>query len=211
MKYLSILIVLTLLFSCGKKKERVLHLKAINPATGQVYPGLPWRVTATTTAGSGEKKVFDKEGNLDANGEATLTVKLKNSWTYNIRVVEPENTCYNKQITMHITEPEKKEQNFLFEFAPCAKFKLKVKNTSCTGPNDHFKLIFLGKEVDPSYLYGATVKEEYGCYEWESNFSDVPMGEIYYKWEVTKNGITNIFYDTVDLSEGETRIFEINY
>ncbi|MBU2019368.1 MAG: hypothetical protein KJ941_06965, partial [Bacteroidetes bacterium] len=65
MKPITILLLaFSLLLSCGKKKERILHLKAINPATGAVYPGLEWRVTATTTAGSGEKKVFEEDGTL---------------------------------------------------------------------------------------------------------------------------------------------------
>ena len=65
MKQITILLLaFSLLISCGKKKERILHLKAINPATGAVYPGLDWRVTATKTAGSGEKKVLDETGTL---------------------------------------------------------------------------------------------------------------------------------------------------
>jgi hypothetical protein len=92
MKLTLIILSIILALSCGKKKERVLHLKAINPVTGEALPGLAWGVSATRTGYDGEKLVFDKNGTLDANGEASLTVKLKDAWTYNIRVIKPGQT-----------------------------------------------------------------------------------------------------------------------
>lgn len=200
--------VLLLLLSCGKKKERVLHLKAINPATGQVYPGLSWRVTATISAGSGEKKVYDEEGILDANGEATLTVKLKNSWTYNIRVIEPENTCYNKQITMHITEPEKKEQEFLFEFAPCAGVGLNIKNINCGGPDDVIKF-----RIRNSYSnFEGFSTERYGCYEFnDGTYPNRPAGWLIYNWVVTKNNNVSSFTDSIFVAPNDTSTIVMHY
>jgi hypothetical protein len=51
-----------------------------------------------------------------------------------------------------------------------------------------------------------------GCYNYiGSFFSDVPMGRRFYKWEVTRNGNTETFFDTIYLEAGETRTYEINY
>jgi hypothetical protein len=37
------------------------------------------------------------------------------------------------------------------------------------------------------------------------------MGEIYYRWEVTRNGVTEEFHDTIYLEENEYKVYEINY
>jgi hypothetical protein len=37
------------------------------------------------------------------------------------------------------------------------------------------------------------------------------MVERRYYWEVVRNGVTNIFYDTLYLAPGEYKTFEINY
>jgi hypothetical protein len=210
-KYIFTAIIVFLLISCRQKREEIFHIKAINPVTMLPYAGLEWGVSATKTGYDGEKQVYEKSGVLDANGEAWLTLKVKEGRTYNIGCIKPANTCYVKQIKFTYAVQDPAKPTFLFEFAPCAILKLKIKNISCSGPADYFKLTFLGTEVDPTYFNGATIKEEYGCYELESDFSNVPMGERYYKWEVTKNGFTNTYFDTVDLAAGETRIFQINY
>jgi len=46
----------------------------------------------------------------------------------------------------------------------------------------------------------------------ESSFSvEVPMGKWFFEWQVTKNNITSNFYDTIFLSSGEQKFYEINY
>lgn len=46
----------------------------------------------------------------------------------------------------------------------------------------------------------------------ESGFSvEVPMGKWFFEWQVTKNNITSNFYDTIFLSSGEQKFYEINY
>jgi len=106
-----------------------------------------------------------------------------------------------------------KNQNVLFEFAPCAQLKLKIENVNCQGPGDNFKLFHVGSsagflELDPN----QPNLEGQGCFSYEgSSFSNVPMGNRFYRWEVTRSGITEIFYDTIYLQEGEQKVYEINY
>jgi hypothetical protein len=88
--------------------------------------------------------------------------------------------------------------------------KLKINNVNCQGPNDHFKLYYLGRQ-GTLFNGGLTVDEmRYYSFEWPE-FLQVPIGERYYKWEVTKNSITNIFYDTTNLVENEFKIYQIDY
>jgi hypothetical protein len=61
-------------------------------------------------------------------------------------------------------------------------------------------------------IVGALSREGEGCYQYESSsFSDVPMGGIYHRWEVTRSGNTETFYDTIYLQEGEQKVYEILY
>jgi hypothetical protein len=151
---------------------------------------------------------------LDANGEATETLYPIQGRTYAVRVVEPENSCYNKEITMYFGGANDKNGHFDFVFAPCAYFKLNINNVNCQGATDYFKLYYMGRQVggQGSGIVGALSKEGGGCYSFlASSFSSVPMGEIYWKWEVTRNSITNIYYDTIYLSPGEYKVYDINY
>lgn len=43
------------------------------------------------------------------------------------------------------------------------------------------------------------------------NYVEVPMGKWFFEWQVTKNNITSNFYDTIFLSSGEQKFYEINY
>lgn len=199
------------IFGCRKSRKDKIIIEAINPITGQNYPNLKWTIFATRTANKGEKIVFEDEGTLDQNGRAEIELKTKENWTYNIGCETPGNICDIKEITYTYSFPQKENPSFRFNFTPCAKLKLDIKNVSCNGASDHFKLTFLGTELDPTYLYGATIKEENGCYEFSSDYSNVPMGQRYYKWEVTKNGVLVTHYDTIDLLENESRVYQVYY
>ena len=70
MRLLFIVLLGTALLSCGK--ERNIHIKAINAATGDPYAGLEYRVASSRTTGDGEKYRTEASGVLDANGEAGI-------------------------------------------------------------------------------------------------------------------------------------------
>jgi|GEM_PF-1496973 len=207
----TISIFLFILTSCGK--ERSIKIKAINAATGQPYAGLEYRVASSRTAADGEKYRTEASGVLDSNGEALVNIKQKKGRTYSIRVVEPENTCYNKEITQYFDSPYDVNGTFTFEFAECAYLKLNINNTNCQDSNDLIKLFHTGSDVGfDNSISGNPIKTGSGCYNYlGTNFSDVPMGRRFYKWEVTKNSITNIYYDTIYLSPGEYKTYDINY
>ncbi|WP_341907179.1 hypothetical protein [Fluviicola taffensis] len=203
---------LLLLSSCGK--DRSIKIKAINAATGQPYAGLEYRVASSRTAADGEKYRTEASGVLDSNGEALVNIKQKKGRTYSIRVVEPENTCYNKEITQYFDSPYDVDGTFTFEFAGCAYLKLSINNVNCQGANDDFKLYYMGRQVggQGSNIVGALSLQGGGCFSYlGSDFSSVPMGNMYWKWEVTRNGITNTYHDTIYLISGEYKTYDINY
>ncbi len=202
----SILIFCLFLFSCGK--ERSITIKAINAATGQAYAGLEYRVASSRTGINGEKYRTEASGVLDAHGMAVVNIKQKDSRTYSVRVVEPANTCYNKEITQYFDSPYDVNGTFTFEFAECAYLMQNVNNINCQGGGDYM-ILYTKNQVNS---LGVTGWEFFGCNGYiGDHYSSVPIGKYYFQWEVTRNSITNTYYDTIYLSPGEYRTYDINY
>lgn len=201
----TISIFLFILASCGK--ERSIKIKAINAATSQPYAGLEYRVASSRTAADGEKYRTEATGVLDGNGEAVVNIKQKKGRTYSVRVVEPENTCYNKEITQYFDSPYDVDGTFTFEFAQCATLQRKVKNVSCIDGNDKIE-IYIDNTV---HSLVPTPWILNGCADYTTVPSQVPAGNYTLHWIVTKNNISTDYYDSFDLVENEIKFHEINY
>lgn len=209
-KLLLILLVGLFLFSC--KKERTIHITAKNAATGEGFSGLGFILRETkgyvTSTGEVQKKVY--EGTLNAQGEAVFNYKLKNNRSYVLTTLVPdEELCYinNTSYTLANTDDNFK---FAFLFAECAYLKFRYQNINCQGPNDHIKVKRYTNLDDYS---GFLIDAEYeGCNDYTMpNFTEVPMGQWIFEWDVTKNNVTSGFSDTVFLNANEQKYYEINY
>lgn len=206
MRIIFIFSISLLLFSC--KKERSIHITAKNAVTGEAYAGLTYYVVQQMTSGGGEKSKTVATGTLDSNGEAHLTKRLSNQLSYAIRVEEPTNTCYNKQITFYFGTEEIFDANF--EFAECAYLKFRYHNTSCQDVNDHIEVTRITNLDGYTGFYNPAVYN--GCTDYTMpEFVQVPMGYWYFSWNVTKNSITNSYSDTIFLNAGEQKYYEFNY
>jgi len=205
-KLFYILMIGLLLTSC--KKERTIHITAKNAATGEPYSGLKYQIIRQWSGPYEEKSKVVGSGELDTNGEVYFTKKLRKNDTYKITVEEPENTCYNKNVNLYMGD----EKNFeaAFEFAECAYLKFRYQNINCQNSNDHIKVKRYTNLDDYS---GFLIDAEYeGCNDYTMpNFTEVPMGQWIFEWEVTKNNITSNFSDTIFLNAGEQRYYEFNY
>jgi len=193
------------LFSC--KKERTIHITAKNAVTGAPYEGLTYYVVQEKTGGyNGEKFKTVASGTLDANGEAYFTKKLTKDYSYAVRVEQPANTCYNKQITYYFGDEGVFEAPF--EFAECAYLNLHINNINCEGPGDI--LNFRSKQ---SYTeWQSWTSDRMGCISLNSlDYFEVPAGWRIYEWKVNRNGIITNFKDSIFLSPGGYGIFNMNY
>jgi hypothetical protein len=206
----GILISMSLL-SCNKNTN--FHVKIINPATGEGYANTNFAVVSERTGANGEVVKTEVEGTTNEQGEAVVEVKVKGNKSYYVVPEAIPNICYINDIRKYYNDRTDKNPEFIFEIAPCAQLKLHIQNVNCEGPNDHFKLFYNGRQVGgQDGLIGAVVKDEYGCYTFEQgHWSDVPMGQFYYKWEVTRSTGTTITYDTVTVNQGEQKVYNINY
>jgi hypothetical protein len=189
-----------LLFSCGKKRSIVITAK--NPVTGQPYAGLSYYVVSSR--GNGSRT--EASGVLNENGEAAVTLRIKDR-SYNVRVVAPENTCYNKNITLSYNYPYDNNHVFSFEFAECANLKLHVHNLNCIDSNDEikFRRLWLSTNESNDFVIQS------GCFQFDGDYFSLPIGNYKYEWYVTKNGVTT-FHDSIfTLSENQYFDFTINY
>ena len=190
-----------LLFSCGKKRSIVITAK--NPVTGQPYAGLSYYVVSSRGNGS-RTEAF---GVLNENGEAAVTLRIKDR-SYNVRVVAPENTCYNKNITLSYNYPYDNNHVFSFEFAECAYMRQNIVNSNCEGATDIFN--FRDKFVYTDW--SGWSYDIMGCFSnTGGDYFKVPAGKRYFQWMVTRpSGVTEGL-DSIELAPGEYGELNINY
>jgi hypothetical protein len=143
----------------AEKKEQLIVITATNGATRVPYAGLQYFIVSSTTGGNGEKYKTEKSGFLNENGETSEIIREKQYRTYAVRVVEPENSCYNKEITMYFDGANDKNGHFDFVFAECAYLMQNITNINCQGSNDYMIL----KTNNQVNGLGATGWEFFGC------------------------------------------------
>lgn len=208
MRVIFILSICLFFASCGKK--RTIVITATNGATGERYVGLQYSVVSTLiSATDGKSTKTVASGVLDVNGEASFQLRAKQGRTYAVRVVAPENNCYNENSTIFFGSPNDKNGHFDFVFAPCAYLTLSVNNINCQGASD--KILF---DMQPEYIpnyNNITPTEKLGCYANTFIESQVPFGSWKATWEVTRNGITTYHDSIFFIEKNEHYTFTINY
>jgi hypothetical protein len=197
-----------LLPSCGKK--RTIVITATNAATGERYPGLEYSVVSSRVGavnGEGTKTVAS--GVLNENGEAVVELREKRNRRYVVRVVEPANTCYNKQINMFFDSPFDENGYFNFEFAKCAYLKLNINNVNCQGSGD---IMNFRSRYSYSDWEGWST-DRIGCYSVVSPYPfEVPAGWRIYEWSVNRNGVVTNHLDSIYLYPGvDNGTFNMDY
>ncbi len=206
MKRILVFILLSLLIVACKKKSTV-HITARNAVTGEPYAGLSYNIERSVSGSFENHYKTVASGVLDENGEAVITKRFSKNWSHEVSIGSPDNTCYSNNNSFYFSGGENIDCDF--KFAECAYMKLKIENVNCQGANDKI-ILYQGNQVG-SFNYSQPWEHD-GCALWESNgYSDIPMGEQYYKWEVTRNNVTTTYYDTLYLNAGEYKTYDINY
>ena len=207
MKKLILLSILILLAACGK--PRTIKIIAENVVTGTRYAGLSYKVVSSKTTGNGEKYQTEAAGVLNENGEAVVDIKVKKGRSYSVRIGALENICYHNELDQYFESKYDVNGTFTYKFAECAYLIENIENLNCQGASDHM-VYFLKNSVNS--LGSSNGWEFNGCALFNgTSYSKVPIGHYYHEWHVTKNGVTNIFYDTTYLQENEYKIYNLNY
>jgi hypothetical protein len=209
MKTKRILILFSfLLLGCNKETVNF-HIKIINPATGEGYPNTQFAVISERTGANGEVLKTEAHGATNDAGEAIVAINVKGNKSYYVTIEALPNICYVNDIRKYYNDWSNKNPEFVFEIAPCAYSKLTINNVNCEGPND---LMVLYRSNQIGTTDGNFGWQHHGCAFWQTNGqSDIPMGNVYFRWEVTRSGGTTIYYDTVYYAPGVLTEYEINY
>jgi hypothetical protein len=204
MRYLIITLMFMAFFSCKKKTMIKVHVE--NVATGEPYVDQLIYIRENPQNVNQENSTV-YEGYTDSEGKLFIDLKYRRNAKYFIFVSLPESYCYLHSLSYPINK--EKTNDIHFRLAPCAQLKLKIENVNCEGAGDEM-VLYQGNQIG-SFDFNQPWEHD-GCAFWESNgYSNVPMGEQYYRWEVTRSGTTEIFHDTIYLEEGEQRVYEILY
>ena len=222
-KSLSIFFIL-LLFSCAKDGKNIyVEGRVVNPVTGEGIPNIKmelWKLTATVSGSGIDGKIVkevmtDDQGNfvLDHNGSlfnaylVRLTYELDNTNGIGYHRVGWKDANGNI-LQGHNLEVDKGQyMNVRYELVPYAEFKVDAHNVNCFDQTDTmllYKQNQIGSLQEGPWIYP-------GCNSFLGGYNKVPMGKIYFSWHVIRNGITNIYSDTIYLDEGEQETFTINY
>jgi hypothetical protein len=196
-----------LLSSCGKK--RTIVITATNAATGERYPSLEYSVVSSRVgAVNGEGTKTEASGVLNDNGEAVVELREKRNRRYAVRVVQPANTCYNKQINMFFDSPFDENGHFNFEFAECAYMRQNIVNVNCEGSTDVFN-------IRDRFTYSDWTGWSFdimGCFSnIGGDYFQVPAGKRYFQWTVSRSSGVTSGIDSIDLSPSEYGEININY
>ncbi len=198
------LITLLLLTACGKKQT--IRITAVNPATGEPWSGLRYTITKQKTGAFEEKYKIIDEGFLNDNGKAETEVRMRNA-SYEINIEDPGNTCYVNN-TSYTFSKNNSNYDVTFEMVPCAYLKWDINNINCQGNTDTLRF-----RKSTNYGQGdAWSTKRSGCYQYLSpEYFTVPMGTTIVEWEVTRNGSTNTYSDTIYLNELQEYTYPIYY
>lgn len=197
-----------LLIGCNKATVNF-HVKIINPATGEGYANHEFYIKSSKTGSDGQIVKTEYTGFTDQNGEAIVPLKIKKSVAHYVTPSVVPNTCYINSIDLYYNNISDLNPQFIFEIAPCAYSKLTINNVNCEGPND-LMVLYRSNQIGTSD--GSFGWQHHGCAFWQTNGqSDIPMGNVYYRWEVTRSSGTTIYYDTVYYAPGVLTEYEINY
>ncbi len=218
MKFFLPLFILTMILSCTKFGKNVtVKGRVVNPITGEGIPDVRVFMYKTTSTSLPADYKTVKEDHTNSEGSFELNkLGLSKYYVkcdvpgdyYMIGWEQKDGISLFDKYTLSVKKGKSMHADFYA--VPYAYLKLDIHNVNCQGSTDEFKLYSEGTQADPSKT-GLMINES-GCYQYTaSGHSKLPMGARYYRWEVTKNAVTTIFYDTVYLAEGEYKTYTINY
>ncbi|PKR82060.1 hypothetical protein CW751_01610 [Brumimicrobium salinarum] len=218
------LIFITLLFffgvSCKKETSVVIQAKDYNTGDGTAYAGQEYAVAESWTPFQETKSKIVATGFLDANGQASFNLKMKNNRKYVLGVSEPDNICYGG-LVQHYLEHEK--NNLVdFEYLACGYINLPRVNTNCEGPNDKFRYKYYYTDDKDIYIYTGYIDANYnwqenkfleGCIDYSNavSYNSRPVGNYTIEWMVERTSGTTTGIDNFTITENDSLTYLIEY
>jgi hypothetical protein len=214
MKRLGIIIILLAsLTACKKENSKhwtVVKINVQNDITGtpieDVYCGVYTQKGGVLNGGVEELNSSNTVG-----GTYEFGFKAKKNKTYWAEAIYDSDKYYQISFSTFMNLSNGTTNEFDMKLVPKGFLSTKITNTSCFDSND--EIIVYRPNIDvPSYNgYPVDPDPYYGCFDNTTSYVNLPVGRYAFEWHVTKNSITNIFYDTLNLQAGDSVLYEINY
>ncbi|MDD2983255.1 MAG: hypothetical protein PHQ74_07700 [Crocinitomicaceae bacterium] len=204
-----IIIVLTILFSCGKKTT--MKGRIINPVTNTGIAGIKVVVTKPKKClgydGCGTKTIF--ETTSDNNGYFMIEKRFRKSKEYTIQYYFDDKKYLLVDAQVSPAGQEYNGTYFEFLLFPKGKYKRNFINIDCYDENDK---LTVNRYYFKQDLYQNLSQATYlGCETVEGSIAEVPMGWYIVKGLITRNAISTPFADSIYVTEGGTHVWNIEY
>ena len=204
-----IIISLLFLFSCEKTGNTTIKGRFYNGITGEPISDVTQSIEKVNTGANQSNKII-RYGQPNENGEYCYTF----TWTghnyifYPLTNTEIAEKYWGENLS-NFQIPKKETTVRDYALYPYGYIKHKFVNVNCF---DSFDSFILYTTSEAGYTNPSLGWEHIGCVNFtQSSYSSYPMGHYYFRWEVTKNNITTIHYDTIYLNQGDSILYEINY
>lgn len=207
-------LLLVSVFSCTKFGKNVtIKGKVLNPITGEGIPNVEVELLKTTAGLPGGNKGV-KSTYTDANGNFEISKGGLGSYWLACRVSGDyyeigwiENGINVTSSTGNLNVKKGKTMHVDFHAVPYGEYQIKIKNINCQGVNDTIiinRTNYVGSFLGKDWILT-------GCTDYTTDKSKVPMGDIFTKYTVIRNGVSTVTENVFTVVPNQLNVQEINY
>ncbi len=218
MKNVSFVFLLIFTVSCQKARLEV-EGQAINPLSGEGVEGIEIEIRKTKKNAWASDEPYKKVVS-GANGEFSyLHQNSSLSYTYNISVYDESSHDYfilrirnmddnSLHSAAYYPFEGGTKLNMNVEVAPKAFIDLSLENINCFNEDDRIKIE--GEWGSIAYSIPTLQEYNFGCVN-SRKVEPIPEGIHYLTIEVTRNSVTTISQDTIQVGAGDTLFYQVQY
>ena len=190
-----------------------------NYSSGSHYANIRYNVVETRIGfGLGKKAKLIVADNLDSNGHAEFTLKMKSNYNYSLAFARPDDICYNNVPFEHFLN-QNETNNLDFEYAACGYVSVPTNNVNCEGDDDKMQYKYYYSDDSEVYLNrGFSNSSSWsentfvnGCISYSGGFESVPSGNYTFEWRVIRPSGTTTGTDTFYVGENDTTTYILEY
>ena len=208
-----------LLALVGCKQENVgpttVDGQVINRVTGKSIPNVQVYVDIGVSDGSlsgGFKRLY--HGRTDSNGRFYTEFDEPKGWNPECGIIVNSSdtltffasasrfgTNEKANLTQH------QDNKVTLYVAPLAYLALGIHNVNYVDDKDSINYYYGSKAINWGFERITFVGNEQG----QSGKLEIPMGWIHFDWDVTRNGVTSYYHDSIWCKAGALTLYQINY
>ncbi|AEA43805.1 hypothetical protein [Fluviicola taffensis] len=215
---ITLIVIFSLVISCTKfGKTDTAKGRVLNPVTGEGISGVELKLLKSTAGLPGGNKAV-KTATTDGDGFYEISKAGLKGYSLSCNLpadyypvgwfVDGELKNTN---TGNVGLKKGKTLHADFYAVPYGNIIIYIKNNSCFDSNDNVKLYFNGGPYDSRTFNPGLMTSLDGCIDIPGSPVKSSMGYKYFHWEVTKNGITTTYYDTIFVGENQTATLNVFY